>query len=93
MGGEKIRLRKGIYSIEQCKDDDELIAFVNDRYRESRQVCEDTVHKEIAYCRSIVNTQSGKDYYGDGEDDETYDEVGLRDTRRFRSAACNQKNK
>lgn len=90
---EKPKITDRIYSIEQCTNDIELMSFVRSNYEDAKQVAQDVVHDEMAYCRSIVNTQHGKDYWQNGDDEEMYDEIGLQDTRRFRSAACNQKNK
>lgn len=95
MAGSTQKASLGVtnYSIEQQKTDEDLIAFVRALYENARDVAKDVVHDEIAYCRTIVRSQHGKDYVGFGDDDEYYEETDLQDTRRFRSSMCNQKNK
>lgn len=81
------------YSIEQQKSDEDIVSFCNTLFRNARQHAENVVHKEIAYCRKILRTQTGKDYVGVGEDSMEYEgNDELSKTRRFRSSLTAQKN-
>ena len=79
------------YCLEQQKTEKDVFDFVEASFKVAKDVAREAVHDEIAYCRKFLRTRHGKDYWGQGDDEETYNEKELQNTRRFRSSLTKAK--